>query len=51
MAESLLGALGIFFSNNVDIKIHTNSLLDDFRGNCVVFLFFPNLDGGSKLGL
>lgn len=50
MAESLLGVLEIFFSNDVNVKIRTDSLLDDFRSNCVVFLLLPDLDGGSKLG-
>lgn len=43
--------LEIFFSNDVNVKIRVDALLDEFSGNCIVFLFFPSLGYGNKLGL
>lgn len=49
--ESLPESLGVFFSNDIDVKICIDSLLDDFEGNYILFLFFSSLDGGGRLGL
>ncbi len=49
LAESLLGSLGILFSNNIDIKVVINSLLDDFGDNDIVFFLFFGLGNGREL--
>ena len=49
--EYLPGSLGVFFSNDVDIKVTVDPLLDDFRSDSVILLLFPSLsscDGVSS---
>ena len=41
--ECLSGPLRIFFSNNVDVKVTVDPLLDDFKSDRIVFLLFPSL--------
>ena len=50
-AESFPVSLGTPFSNNINIKIAADPLFNDFGDNNVVFLFFSNLKGGSRLSL
>ncbi len=40
----------IFFLNDIDVKIYTDPLLNDFGGNYIVFLFFLDLGSGNELG-
>lgn len=47
--KSFLGSLGIFFSNNVDIEVAVNLMLDDFRSDDIILFFPSNLGGGDKL--
>lgn len=49
MAKSLLEFLRIHFSNNVDIEVAANLLLDDFGGYGIVFLYLLGLGGSSRL--
>lgn len=47
--ESFLRNLRVFFSNNINIKVDANSLLNDFRGNGIILLFFSCLRNNSEL--
>ena len=49
MAKCFLGSLGILFSDDIDVEICADPLLDNFKSNCVIFLFLLGLGGGSWL--
>lgn len=49
MTECFLKSLKVFFSNNINIKIYTDLLFDNFGSNCIIFLFFLNLGSKGKL--
>lgn len=49
--KSLLRLLKFLFSNDINIKIYIDLLLDNFEDNYITFLFFLSLDGDSKRGL
>lgn len=51
MAEYLLGPLRVFFSNNVDVKVTIDPLLDDFKSDSIVFFFFPSLSICDRVSL
>ena len=37
------------FSDNIDVEIGINPLLDNFENDSVVLLFFPSLDSCSRI--
>ena len=51
LTKCLLGPLRIFFSYDINIKITVDPLLDDFRSNNIVFLFFPSLSSCVEISL
>lgn len=48
MMEDLQGSLGVLFFNDIDIEFCTDTLLNDFRGNCIIFSFSLVLGGGNR---
>lgn len=48
-AEYFLKSLGVFFSTDIDVEICADLLLDNFRINYIVFLFFSGLSSGNGL--
>ena len=51
LVECLLGALRVPFSNDVDVKVAIDPLLDDFRSNSVVYLFSLSLSSCDEVSL
>lgn len=47
--EYFLGFLKVFFSNNINIKIRVDLLLDNFKSNYIIFLYFSGLCGSSGI--
>ena len=44
-----LGSLGVFFSNNVEIEVTIDPLLDDFWSDSIVLIFFSSLSGCGEI--
>lgn len=38
-----------FFSNDIDVKVAVDPLLDDFGSNSIVFLLFPSLSSCGRV--
>ncbi len=47
--ERFLRSLGIHFSNNIDIEVTVDPLLDKFEGNGVALYFLLGLDSNNRL--
>lgn len=51
LANDLLWPLRVIFFNDVDIEVVVDHLLNDFRGNNIVLLFFPCLRSSDKVNI
>ena len=51
LSQKLLWSMWVSFSNNIDLKIGVDPMLDNFGSDSVVFLFFPRLDSFSKISM
>ena len=49
--DYLPGSLGVSFSNDVNVKINVYPLLNNFRSNSIVLLFFPSINSCDGVSL
>lgn len=41
----------VFFSNDIDVKVTIDPLLNDFRNDSIIFFLFPSLSSYGKISI